>query len=102
MISRWDLDRHDGGSESATVTEIHSDAMNVELADLFAIMANELSQPLTAIANYVNGARRSLRSPDPDAETARCAMELAAGQIERSAAQVKLMRSLAEELRHIG
>jgi signal transduction histidine kinase len=99
VMSQWDLRRGNGRSENATVTEMHIDATGIELADLFAIMANELSQPLTAIANYVNGARRSLQRHAPHAAIARNAMELAAGQIERSATQMKLMRSLAEELR---
>jgi signal transduction histidine kinase len=102
VISRWDLNRQGNNPDDVTVTETHSEPNGVEMADLFAIMASELSQPLTAIANYVNAARRSLQNHAADVETARAAMALAAGQVELGAAQVRLMRRLAGELRHIG
>jgi signal transduction histidine kinase len=102
VISHWHLHRHGSGPDDTIVTETHAAANSIEMAHLFAIMANELSQPLTAIANYVSGARRSLQRDAPEAETARKAMTLAAVQIERGTAQVQLMRSLAEDLRNVG
>ena len=102
VVSHWHLQHHGSEPDETTVTETHAVANNTEVGDLFAIMANELKLPLTAIANYINGARRSLQQDAPEAETAHNAMTLAAAQIERSAAQVKLMRSLAEGLRNIG
>ncbi len=100
VTSHWVLHRRGARAASVSVTETHFDAISIELADLFAIMANELSQPLTAIASYVGGARRVLQGHKPDADMARLAIAMAACQIERGAAQVQLMRSLAEELRH--
>jgi two-component system sensor kinase FixL len=98
VMTHWNLD-FQGSLDCDTVTEFHSDATSMEIADLFAIMANELSQPLTAIAIYLNGARRSLQRDAPDVEVACNAMALAAGQVERSTALVMLMRSLAEDSR---
>jgi C4-dicarboxylate-specific signal transduction histidine kinase len=87
-------------AREATVTEAHTDTINIQLADLLAILANELSQPLTAIGNYVNGARIILQRDQPDHERARNAMVMAAAQIARSAEHVALLRNLASDLHH--
>ncbi len=96
VMSRWIIDDATG----STVTETHSDTINTQLADLLAILANELSQPLTAIGNYVNGARISLQRDAPDHQRAGNAMVMAAAQIAHGAEQVKLLRNLARDLHH--
>jgi hypothetical protein len=94
VMSYWVMD----DARDAMVTEAHSDTIDIQLADLLRIVVNELSQPLTAIGNYVNGARISLQRDHPDHERARNAMVMAAAQIARSAEQVTLLRNLAHDL----
>jgi PAS domain-containing protein len=101
-MSDWDLVQHDNEPDNATVTEVHSDTISVQLADLLTILANELSQPLAAISNYVNGAKRTLQGERPNPDVARKAMAMAADQIVRSAEHVKLLRSLSDDLRSTG
>jgi signal transduction histidine kinase len=102
VMSQWVLHRHGDAAEDAMVTEMHSDTISIQLADLMATLADELSQPLTAISNYVNGARRTLLREPPDPDRVDRAMALAADQLVRSAEHVKLLRSLAIDLRSIG
>jgi phosphoglycerate-specific signal transduction histidine kinase len=64
------------------------------------VLAHELSQPLTAINNYIDGAQRILDRAWPDLDTLRKSMVLAANEIARGAEGVKLMRDLAYEARH--
>jgi signal transduction histidine kinase len=94
VMSHWVMD----DAREATVTEAHTDTISIQLADLLAILANELSQPLTAIGNYVNGARICLQREKPDHERARNAMVMAAAQLVRSAEQLTLLRGLASDL----
>jgi signal transduction histidine kinase len=100
-MSRWALFRAGADSE-AIVIETYSSAASLELADLLAIFANELSQPLTAIGNYIDGAHRTLQDRTEDQELARKAMTLAGIQVMRGADQVRLLRRLASDLRQNG
>ena len=101
VMSHWDLQPPTDGPRGAMVTEAHFDTISIQLADLLAILANELSQPLTAVSNYVNGARRSLQRDPPDQDIVRKAMAMAADQIVRSTEHVNLMRNLADDLRRM-
>jgi len=56
-------------------------------------LAHELNQPLTAIANYVEGARELLNNPDPEnLETARHALDDAARESVRAGQIVRGLR----------
>ncbi len=97
-MSHWSLVDSAGDASSPIVIEAHTDTISIQLSDLLTILANELSQSLTAIGNYVNGARRSLECERPDQDMARIAVALAADQIVRSTEQVKMLRSMARDL----
>ena len=70
-----------------------------QLADVLAALAHELSEPLTAISNYVDGTQRILQRGWPDLENVRKAMAQASNQIARSADGVRLLRDLATAMR---
>ena len=95
----------DIGNQTALVTEVHSNIAqegNIarqQLADVLAALAHELSEPLTAISNYVNGTQRILPRGWPDLESVRNAMAQASDQIARSADGVQLLRDLAIAMR---
>jgi signal transduction histidine kinase len=96
VVGHWYLHRNDSGYD-AVISEVHSDAVGQQLGDLIAVLAHELSQPLTAINNYIDGAQRILDRAWPDLDTLRKSMVLAANEIARG---VKLMRDLACGARH--
>jgi two-component system sensor kinase FixL len=98
VVGHWYLQRAVDGRD-AVVTEVHSRAVGRELADLIAMLAHELSEPLTAISNYINAAQRIADGAWPNREGLRNAMAQAANQIARGAAGINLMRDLANELR---
>lgn len=99
VVGHWYLHRNDSGYD-AVISEVHSDAVGQQLGDLIAVLAHELSQPLTAINNYIDGAQRILDRAWPDLDTLRKSMVLAANEIARGAEGVKLMRDLAYGARH--
>ena len=70
-----------------------------KLADALAVLAHELSEPLTAISNYVDGAQRILQQGWPDLENVRKAMAQVSSQIARGAEGVRLLRDLATAMR---
>jgi signal transduction histidine kinase len=98
LTGHWFLHRNIDGQE-AVVTEVHSDAAGRGLADLVVMLAHQLSEPLTAINNYVTASQRMLDQDSPDRDSLCKAMALIAGQIVRGADGVRLMRELANELR---
>jgi len=63
------------------------------------VLAHRLSEPLTAVNNYINAAQRVLDHGWPDRDSLRTALAQATSQIARGAEGVKLMRDLANELR---
>jgi signal transduction histidine kinase len=103
-VSRWDV-QPAPGSRSRFVMEVHAniehDGKEVfcQLSDIIAILVHELSEPLTAIGNYVAGTQRILDPGWPDRENARNAMLQASNQIARQAEGIRLLRDLAGALR---
>jgi hypothetical protein len=65
-------------------------------------LAQELTEPLLAISDYVNGAQRSLQAGWPDLNSVREAIERASTQIARGADGMRLLRELADTMRHAG
>jgi signal transduction histidine kinase len=120
-VNRWTLCR-DAAGDAWRVTEVHSDigrpvaapdadlaasnealadivVSHEALADIIALLAHELSEPLTAIGNYVAGARRILQAGWPDLGQARMAMGEAVRQIGRGGDGVSLLRAVAAAIR---
>ena len=95
----------DIGTQAGLVTEVHSNIAQVgkiayhQLANALAALAHELSEPLTAVSNYVDGTQRILQRGWPDLENVRKAMAQASDQIARSAEGVRLLRDLAIAVR---
>jgi len=95
-----DVDR-----QAYLVTEVHADiapednGVCHQLADVLAALAHELSEPLTAIHNYVDGAQRLLQRGRPDLDAVRQALAQASGQIRRGTDGVNLLRDTANEMR---
>jgi two-component system sensor kinase FixL len=98
VIGHWYLQRAADGRDAA-ITEIHSDAVCRQFADLIAMLAHELSEPMTAISNYMNAAQSILDRAWPDRDSLRYAVAQTIIQIARSAEGVKLMRDLVSQLR---
>jgi hypothetical protein len=99
---------HDADRQSRFVAEVHSNiaqdgsAARDEFADVIAALAQELTEPLLAISDYVNGAQRSLQAGWPDLNSVREAIERASTQIARGADGMRLLRELADTMRHAG
>lgn len=69
-----------------------------ELGEMAAAVAHEINQPLTAIANYLNAGRLSVRESTGEAlANARRAMALAAEQGMRAGAIIRGLRSFARK-----
>jgi signal transduction histidine kinase len=105
VVNHWYVHR-DINNQVCLVTEVHSNIAkegNVgyqQLADVLAMLAHELSEPLTAISNYVDGAQRVLEVGSPDLENARKAIAQASNQVARSAEGIRLLRDLAIGMRN--
>ncbi len=104
-INHWYV-YHDADCQSRFVAEVHSNiaqdggAVRHELADVLAALALELTEPLLAISNCVDGAQRSLRAGRPDLNSVREAIERASTQIARGADGMRLLRELANTMRN--
>ena len=106
-VNHWyvyrDIDR-----EACLVTEVHSDialegsGVCPQFADVLAALAHELSAPLAAINDSVDGAQLVLQRGWPDLPRVREAMAQASGQIARGAAAVNLLRDLANCMHDTG
>jgi signal transduction histidine kinase len=98
----------DVDDQSSLVTEVHSDVahegngMYRRLADVLAVLAHELTEPLTAMRTHVDDAQRTLQPGWPDLGRVREAMAQASSQIARSAEGADLLRDLANGMRDIG
>jgi len=69
-----------------------------ELGELAAAVAHEISQPLTAISNYLNAGRTAARESTGEAlANARRAMALAAEQAMRAGAIIRGLRAFAKK-----
>jgi two-component system sensor kinase FixL len=70
------------------------------MGQMSAAIAHELNQPLTAVANYVKAAQRLLEGDSPVArklQSAREAMEKAAGQTMRAGTIIRYLRDYVEK-----
>ncbi|MGB8363687.1 MAG: PAS domain S-box protein [Rhizomicrobium sp.] len=68
------------------------------MGQMTSALAHELNQPLTAISNYANAARRTLESIDaPQATLAREMLEKASGQIVRAGEIIRRLREFIEK-----
>jgi hypothetical protein len=95
----------EGDDQNWVVTEVHSDvgpgsqdSCN-QIADVLDILAHQLIEPLTAIGNYLNGARAILQTGWPNLGRLREATASASNQMERGADGVRLLRELAVAIR---
>ena len=73
-----------------------------ELADVLAALAHKLSEPLTAIYDYLDREQRALQLDWPEPASMCGAVEQASSHIARSAEGVLLLRRLADRMRNIG
>ncbi|MGA3000783.1 MAG: hypothetical protein ABSE20_03565 [Acetobacteraceae bacterium] len=103
-VNHWFLNCDDA-AQDWRVTEVHSDLVpgsddaRDQIADLLEVLKQELSEPLTALRNYVDGAQRILRPAWPDLENLRKAVTQMSAQIDRGVAGVHLLRELAAAMR---
>jgi signal transduction histidine kinase len=103
--NHWHIHR-DLNGQAVVITEIHSDIASAgiaacgALADLLAALAHELSEPLTTISSCLSSARRLSEPGQSDPGRLREVVLLAASQIERGTASVRLLRDLAAGMRH--
>ncbi len=101
----WHLHQAVDGSEPL-LSELHADVALADehcanvLADLVGSIGHELSQPLTAMANYVVGASHALRPDRTDNVKPNEALAAAIEQIDRIKEGMALFRKLSETLRH--
>jgi two-component system, LuxR family, sensor kinase FixL len=87
--------------------EAHMRQLQVELAHvqrlssmglMSSAIAHELNQPLTAINNYVQAARRVLEQHEPDAPARACRMiDKASAQVLRAGAIIRNLRDFVEK-----
>jgi len=103
-VNHWYV-QQDIGNRAGLVTEVHSNIAQVgkiarhQLANVLAALAHELSEPLTAVSNYVDGTQRILQRGWPDLENVRKAITQASNQIARSSEGVRLLRDLVIAMR---
>lgn len=101
---RWLLHDSADGNEPM-VSELHSDISVADecsasvLADIIGSVGHELSQPLTAISNYISGANRALQSPSSRKAGSNQPLTNAAEQLARIREGMMLFRELSEMLR---
>jgi two-component system sensor kinase FixL len=76
--------------------ELQAELMHISrltaLGEMGSTLAHELNQPLSAIANYLKGARRLLDRDPPDAARAGDAMDKAADQALRAGQVIRRLR----------
>jgi two-component system sensor kinase FixL len=63
-------------------------------SEIVAVIAHELNQPLTAVANYAHACDRLLGLPDPDIEEIRNALKQIAAQAVRAGDIILRLRSM--------
>lgn len=94
----WHLHRKEDATASF-VTEVHADtrpdsAATRQLADVFAIITHQLSEPLTAAVGYLAGNNHLLQQQAPDLAALRAINERACAQLGRSAEALGLLRAV--------
>ena len=82
--------------------ELQSELLHVSrlssMGEMSAALAHELNQPLTAMTNYVNAARRTMESIDhPQIEKAKGFLEKAADQTMRAGQIIRRLRDFVEK-----
>jgi PAS domain-containing protein len=102
--NHWHLHRRTN-DQDMLVTELHSDIVAAgtdagrQLADVMTTIAQELSQPLTALGSYISGVRRGLEPAWSDKLRLEQGMTEAAAQLARTSEALNRLRSLGENLR---
>jgi len=80
----------------ARMQELQAELMHISrltaLGEMASTLAHELNQPLSAIANYLTGARRLLERPEPNTGRAAEAMDKAADQALRAGQIIRRLR----------
>ncbi len=98
VMSDWSLTGA-GNADTMTITEHHVTSATVDPAGNLLRLANDISQPLTAIGNYVSAVERLLRQDNPDGQAVRRALVLANKEVARCSRKLRLLRELAVSLR---
>ncbi len=75
--------------------KLQSNARLVVVGEIASSIAHELNQPLAAVANYVRGCLRRLRSGGSDPEALAGALEQAGEQAERAGQIIRRVRDFA-------
>jgi PAS domain-containing protein len=102
--NHWHLHRRTS-DQDMLVTELHSDIVAAgtdagrQLADVMTTIAQELSQPLTALGSYISGMRRGLEPAWSGKLRLEQGMTEAAAQLTRTAEALNRLRILGENLR---
>jgi signal transduction histidine kinase len=104
VANHWHLHRGGDGQESF-VTEVHTDIITPgtdvsdEMADIAATLAGELSQPLTALAGFIDSTQLAVESERPERGLLG-RLSKAAAQLDRASGMVTRIRTLGEMLRN--
>ena len=102
--NHWHLHRQTN-DQGMLVTELHSDIVATDtdaghqLADVMTTIAQDLSQPLTALGSYISGMRRGFEPAWSDKLRLEQGMTEAAAQLARTSEALNRLRSLGENLR---
>jgi hypothetical protein len=102
--NHWHLHRQTN-DRRMLVTELHSDIVATDtdagrqLADVMATIAQDLSQPLTALGSYISGVRRGLEPAWSDKLRLEQGLTEAAAQLARTSEALNRLRALGENLR---
>ena len=102
--NHWQLHRQTN-DQGMLVTELHSDIVatgtdaGCQLADVMTTIAQDLSQPLTALGSYISGVRRGLEPAWSDKLRLEQGMTEAAAQLARTSEALNRLRALGENLR---
>jgi two-component system, LuxR family, sensor kinase FixL len=102
--NHWHLHRQTN-DRRMLVTELHSDIVATDtdagrqLADVMATIAQDLSQPLTALGSYISGVRRGLEPAWSDKLRLEQGITEAAAQLARTSEALNRLRALGENLR---
>ena len=104
VANHWHLHGRTDDQEML-VTELHSDIVVAgteaghQLADVMTTIAQELSQPLTALGSYISGVRRGLEPAWSDKLRLEQGISEAAAQLARTSEALNRLRALGENLR---
>ena len=100
----WHIHSDVAGHEPL-VSELHSDIAVADarganvLADIIGVLGHELSQPMTAVSNYITGANRLVQPASANRPNSGDALIAAAEQMARVKEGMALFRQLGDTLR---